>query len=114
MDGYRARGKLPFSRAGVAACGSLGGCRDEGRDTNEPGGSHRRREAVRRKTHETIRRVTADIEARQQLNTAVSALMELVNELYAFSEQTESGSPARHTSGATQTSVLERPGRSLS
>ncbi len=36
--------------------------------------------------------------------------MELVNELYAFSEQTESGSPARHTSGATQTSVLERPG----
>jgi leucyl-tRNA synthetase len=66
--------------------------------------------AVRRKTHETIRRVTADIESRQQLNTAVSALMELVNELYAFSEQTESGSPARHTGGATQTSVLERPG----
>jgi leucyl-tRNA synthetase len=66
--------------------------------------------AVRRKTHETIRRVTADIESRQQLNTAVSALMELVNELYAFSEQTENGSPARHTSGATQTSVLERPG----
>jgi leucyl-tRNA synthetase len=66
--------------------------------------------AVRRKTHETIRRVTVDIESRQQLNTAVSALMELVNELYAFSEQTESGSPARHTGGATQTSVLERPG----
>jgi leucyl-tRNA synthetase len=66
--------------------------------------------AVRRKTHETIRRVTADIESRQQLNTAVSALMELVNELYTFSEQTEIGSPARHTSGSTQTSVLERPG----
>jgi leucyl-tRNA synthetase len=66
--------------------------------------------AVRRKTHETIKRVTSDIESRQQLNTAVSALMELVNELYAFSEQTESGSPARHVSGATQISVLERPG----
>jgi leucyl-tRNA synthetase len=66
--------------------------------------------ALRRKTHETIRRVTSDIESRQQLNTAVSALMELVNELYAFSEQTETGSPARHTSGSTQTSVLERPG----
>jgi leucyl-tRNA synthetase len=66
--------------------------------------------ALRRKTHETIRRVTVDIEDRQQLNTAVSALMELVNELYAFSEQTETGSPARHTTGATQTSVLERPG----
>jgi leucyl-tRNA synthetase len=36
--------------------------------------------------------------------------MELVNELYAFSDQTETGSPARHTSGSTQTSVLERPG----
>ena len=49
--------------------------------------------AVRRKTHDTIRRVTADIEQRQQLNTAVSAMMELVNELYAFSEKTLTGAP---------------------
>jgi leucyl-tRNA synthetase len=42
--------------------------------------------AIRRKTHDTIRRVTADIEQRQQLNTAVSAMMELVNELYAFGD----------------------------
>src|SRR6185503_11206101 len=49
--------------------------------------------AVRRKTHDTVRRVTGDIEQRQQLNTAVSALMELVNELYAFSEQTVTGGP---------------------
>jgi leucyl-tRNA synthetase len=49
--------------------------------------------ALRRKTHDTIRRVTADIEQRQQLNTAVSAMMELVNELYAFSEQTVTGGP---------------------
>ena len=34
---------------------------------------------LRRKTHETIRRVTTDIEDRQQFNTAVSAMMELVN-----------------------------------
>ena len=40
--------------------------------------------ALRRKTHETIKRITADLEQRQHLNTAVSALMELVNELYAF------------------------------
>jgi len=66
--------------------------------------------AIRRKTHETIRRVTVDIEERQQLNTAVSALMELVNELYTFSEQTETGSPARHVASATPTTVLERPG----
>jgi leucyl-tRNA synthetase len=53
--------------------------------------------AIRRKTHDTIRRVTADIEQRQQLNTAVSAMMELVNELYAFSETTVTGGPARRT-----------------
>jgi leucyl-tRNA synthetase len=51
--------------------------------------------AVRRKVHETIRRVTVDIEQRQQLNTAISAIMELVNELYAFSEKTVLRSPAR-------------------
>src|SRR5688572_6977450 len=51
--------------------------------------------ALRRKTHDTIRRVTADIEDRQQLNTAVSAMMELVNELYAFSEQSTTGAPGR-------------------
>jgi len=40
--------------------------------------------ALRRKTHETIRRVTVDLDPRVHLNTAVSAMMELVNELYAF------------------------------
>ena len=51
--------------------------------------------ALRRKTHDTIRRVTVDIEQRQQLNTAISALMELVNDLYAFSEKTVTGGPGR-------------------
>jgi leucyl-tRNA synthetase len=50
---------------------------------------------LRRKTHDTIRRVTADIEERMHLNTAVSSLMELVNELYAFSEKTVQGAPTR-------------------
>ena len=40
--------------------------------------------ALRRKTHETIRRVTGDLDPRVHLNTAVSAMMELVNELYGF------------------------------
>ena len=43
--------------------------------------------ALRRKTHETIRRVTIDVEQRIHLNTAVSALMELVNALYAFGDR---------------------------
>ncbi len=53
--------------------------------------------AVRRKTHDTIRRVTQDIEERMHLNTAVSSLMELVNELYLFSETTPHGAPSRDT-----------------
>jgi leucyl-tRNA synthetase len=51
---------------------------------------------VRRKTHDTIRRITSDIEERMHLNTAVSSLMELVNELYAFSEGTAHGAPTRN------------------
>ena len=51
--------------------------------------------ALRRKAHDTIRRITVDIEQRQQMNTAVSAMMELVNELYVFSEKTLTGGPGR-------------------
>jgi leucyl-tRNA synthetase len=50
--------------------------------------------ALRRKTHDTIRRVTIDIEERMHLNTAVSSMMELVNELYAFSDTTPHGAPS--------------------
>ena len=42
--------------------------------------------ALRRKTHDTIRRVTADIDVRKQMNTAISAMMELVNDLYLFTD----------------------------
>ena len=41
---------------------------------------------LRRRTHDTIRRVTIDVEQRIHLNTAVSALMELVNDLYGYEE----------------------------
>ncbi len=40
--------------------------------------------ALRRKTHQTIKRVTHDIGDRMNFNTAVAALMELTNEIYAF------------------------------
>ena len=40
--------------------------------------------AVRRLTHQTIKAVTDDIDPRMHLNTAVSALMVLVNELTTF------------------------------
>ncbi|MDD4170433.1 MAG: class I tRNA ligase family protein, partial [Desulfotomaculaceae bacterium] len=41
---------------------------------------------MRRVTHNTIKRVTEDIGARFNFNTAVSAIMELVNALYQFKE----------------------------
>jgi leucyl-tRNA synthetase len=50
--------------------------------------------ALRRKTHDTIKRVTTDLDVRQQMNTAVSAMMELVNELYAFTEKGERSAQA--------------------
>ena len=62
--------------------------------------------ALRRKTHESIRRVTVDIEERMHLNTAVSSLMELVNALYAFSAATRRGAPTR---GDMPASPIERP-----
>ena len=44
---------------------------------------------LRRITHITIKRVTEDIEKRMQFNTAIAAIMELVNHLYAFKEWRE-------------------------
>ena len=40
--------------------------------------------SLRRKTHQTIRKVSADIEDRFHFNTAISAVMELINALYAL------------------------------
>ncbi|MFN7914625.1 MAG: leucine--tRNA ligase [Vicinamibacterales bacterium] len=65
---------------GIPACGP---------DCNEA------ERAVRRKTHDTIRRATVDIEERMNLNTAISSLMELVNELYTFSATTPHGAPSK-------------------
>ena len=61
--------------------------------------------ALRRKTHQTIERVTGDLYPRAHLNTGIAALMELVNELYAFTDKiglTEAGPPVaapEHRSG---------------
>ena len=45
--------------------------------------------ALRRKTHQTIRRVTEDIGARLHLNTAVSAVMELINTMAPLADGSE-------------------------
>jgi leucyl-tRNA synthetase len=63
---------------------------------------------LRRKTHETIRRVTQDLDPRVHLNTAVSALMELVNEVYTFCARSECGLLSRDAERAADGTV-ERP-----
>jgi len=46
---------------------------------------------VRRKTHETIKKVTDDYSRRHTFNTAVAAVMELMNDLNKTSDESEQG-----------------------
>ncbi|HHW01988.1 MAG TPA: leucine--tRNA ligase [Thermoanaerobacterales bacterium] len=46
---------------------------------------------VRRLVHKTIKKVTDDVAERFNFNTAISAIMEMVNGLYAYKEQKISG-----------------------
>jgi leucyl-tRNA synthetase len=66
--------------------------------------------AFRRTIHETIKRVTDDIEGDFHFNTAVSAIMELVNALYAFESGAREQVPATERSGllreAIETTIL--------
>ncbi|MFK7993508.1 MAG: leucine--tRNA ligase [Granulosicoccus sp.] len=47
--------------------------------------------ALRRKTHETISKVTDDIERRMTFNTAIASMMELFNELSRFDDRSDDG-----------------------
>jgi len=49
---------------------------------------------LRRKTHQTIRKVTGDLEDRFRFNTAISAVMELVNALYLVKRPEKSDATA--------------------
>jgi leucyl-tRNA synthetase len=62
---------------------------------------------LRRKTHETISRVTVDVEQRIHLNTAISALMELVNEMYVFSDAAVKAAPPRPQSATAMREAIE-------
>ncbi len=58
---------------------------------------------LRRKTHATIKRVTEDIENRFHFNTAISAVMELVNLLYQVEEKRRE--PDRFAAGVMREAV---------
>ena len=44
---------------------------------------------LRRKTHQTIKKVTEDVDGRFHFNTAIAAVMELVNAIYSFKSGVE-------------------------
>jgi len=62
--------------------------------------------ALRRKVHQTIARVTGDIDERIHLNTAVAALMELTNEAYRLEEGLTAASDEAALAEALDTLVL--------
>ena len=49
---------------------------------------------IQRKLHQTIKRITGDFGGRWHFNTSIAAIMELVNELYAYEELVQKGEPA--------------------
>jgi leucyl-tRNA synthetase len=61
---------------------------------------------LRRKVHQTIRRVTEDVEDRLKLNTAVAALMELLNEIQRAEPQVAEGALRPVLLEALETLVL--------
>jgi len=61
---------------------------------------------LRRKVHQTIDKVTRDVEERIQLNTAVAALMELVNEAYRLEPEVREGPGRAALREALETLVL--------
>jgi leucyl-tRNA synthetase len=61
---------------------------------------------LRRKVHQTIDKVTRDVEERIQLNTAVAALMELVNEVYRLEAEVATGPGRVVLREALETMVL--------
>jgi leucyl-tRNA synthetase len=88
-------------------CETVGGEGIPGPATQELNDDER---ALRRKTHDTIRRVTQDLDPRVHLNTAVSGLMELVNELYAFCNRTRCLVTGRGADEEASVGIIERAG----
>jgi leucyl-tRNA synthetase len=61
---------------------------------------------LRRKVHQTIEKVTHDIEERIQLNTAVAALMELKNEILRVEAEVQAGPGREVLREALETLIL--------
>ena len=62
----------------------------------EPAALDAGQKALRRQLHETIQKVGDDFGRRHAFNTAIAALMELLNALNKFSDQSDQGRAVRH------------------
>ena len=62
----------------------------------DPGKLSADQKALRRKTHETIAKVTDDIERRYTFNTAIASMMELFNAISHFDDRSAQGKAAVH------------------
>jgi leucyl-tRNA synthetase len=63
---------------------------------------------IQRKLHQTIKRVTDDFQGRWHFNTCISAIMELVNALYAYEESTTAESDKRSGTSAALLAEVQR------
>ncbi|MFC5740627.1 leucine--tRNA ligase [Dyella tabacisoli] len=62
----------------------------------DPAALNAGQKALRRQVHETIQKVSDDLGRRHAFNTAIAALMELLNALQKFNDQSEQGRAVRH------------------
>ncbi|AEB09581.1 leucine--tRNA ligase [Desulfobacca acetoxidans] len=62
---------------------------------------------LRQKVHQTIHRATSDIEARFHFNTAIAALMELVNDLYKAREEPATDPSSNHLAASVWREAIE-------
>jgi leucyl-tRNA synthetase len=61
---------------------------------------------MRRKTHETIKKVSDDLERRLTFNTAIAAVMELLNSVNKFVDVSEQGRAVTHEALEAATLLL--------
>ena len=68
---------------------------------------------LQRKLHQTIKRVSDDFQGRWHFNTSIAAIMELVNELYAFETRVENVAAGDSRAKAVPVSLLADIQRTL-
>lgn len=75
---------------------------------SEAKGAGDKTEALKRKTHQTIKKVTEDLDGGFHFNTAISSIMELVNEIYDYLASGE-GDPQALKEAVETTVILLSP-----